>query len=134
MSTITSPAWAASISLCIDRADHNALSSVSVPVADLRVLLQEWKRSSASAESFKLSRRLKYVIFDEIQVVLGPESMTHIQLAKVASGREITSAGFCRISINTDDTVDVSTFGESVGLGKHSSVSDRNIILRAFFI
>jgi len=71
---------------------------------------------------------LKYIVIDEINPIIFDAVIDHSAMARAANG-PVTSAGFCYLSGNSDDEVDVHCFGESVTLNiKSNPDADQQLI------
>ena len=74
-------------------------------------------------------RRFKYVIYDDLFPRLCTEADKHSTIAPHGA----TSAGFASLSFAPDGALEVSCFGESVGLGlKSKGEKDAELIRRMF--
>lgn len=60
----------------------------------------------------------KYIIIDRVKYVLFAHGIEHIDEAK---GRNVTSAGFCRIGVDNVDKLFVECFGRSESLNIDSN-------------
>lgn len=75
----------------------------------------------------KMSKVLKYVIYDDIQPVLFSEMNQHSDFR----GPKITSAGFCRITYDEDQhRFTVLTYGKSISLEVSNHDGDSRAIER----
>jgi hypothetical protein len=75
---------------------------------------------------------MKYVVIlsNEIETpIIFPETEKHID--HVQLHQKIISAGFCRFGVNADNTLGISCWGQSVGLGAKSRYKeDEDLIIR----
>jgi len=74
----------------------------------------------------------KYIIVDSMWPIIFPAYITHIEAAKVAEGKKITSAGFFNVNRDGDGTFEISTYGESTSL-KLKPDEDDSFLIKFLF-
>lgn len=76
-----------------------------------------------------MSGQLKYIMVDEIFPIIFTEAMTH---KHIAGNKNVTSAGFVSISVDSEFNKKATAYGKSISLGKESKPEDSEIITAMF--